>query len=60
VNSSGRPNLCSSGINGVWIYIQEDAHVSMRISELRKTAHEMGLSVDGSREMLIAAIKDNL
>jgi hypothetical protein len=30
---------------------------SMRISELRREAHEKGLNVDGSREMLIAAIK---
>ena len=30
---------------------------AMRISELRKRAHEKGLNVDGSREMLIAAFK---
>jgi hypothetical protein len=30
---------------------------SMRISELRQEAHEKGLIVDGSREMLIAALK---
>jgi hypothetical protein len=30
---------------------------SMRISELRQESHEKGLSVDGSREMLIAALK---
>jgi hypothetical protein len=30
---------------------------AMRISELRKRAHEKGLNVDGSREMLIAALK---
>ena len=30
---------------------------SMRVSELRKRAHEKGLDVDGSREMLIAALK---
>ena len=30
---------------------------SMRISELRKRAHEKGLNVDGSREMLIAALE---
>jgi hypothetical protein len=29
---------------------------SLRISELRKKAHEKGLNVDGSREMLIAAL----
>ncbi|EJK60040.1 hypothetical protein THAOC_19677 [Thalassiosira oceanica] len=31
----------------------------MRVSQLRKLAHEKGLSVDGSREMLINAIKEN-
>jgi hypothetical protein len=30
---------------------------SLRISELRKRAHEKGLNVDGSREMLIAALE---
>jgi hypothetical protein len=30
---------------------------AMRISELRKMAHEKGINVDGSREMLIAALK---
>jgi len=30
---------------------------SMRISELRQEAHKRGLNVDGSREMLIAALK---
>ena len=29
----------------------------MRISESRKMAHDKGLDVDGSREMLIDAIK---
>jgi hypothetical protein len=29
----------------------------MRISELRQEAHKKGLNVDGSREMLIAALK---
>ncbi len=32
-------------------------YYSLRISELRKMAHENGLNVDGSREMLIAALK---
>ncbi|EJK77741.1 hypothetical protein THAOC_00407 [Thalassiosira oceanica] len=32
---------------------------TMRVSQLRKLAHEKGLSVDGSREMLIDAIKDD-
>jgi hypothetical protein len=32
---------------------------AMRISELRQRAHEKGLEVDGSREMLIAALKEN-
>jgi hypothetical protein len=30
----------------------------MRVSELRRKAHEKGLNVDGSREMLIAALKE--
>ena len=30
---------------------------ALRISELRKLAHEKGLNIDGSREMLIAALK---
>jgi hypothetical protein len=29
----------------------------MRISELRKRSYEKGLNVDGSREMLIAALE---
>ena len=29
----------------------------MRISELRQESHKKGLNVDGSREMLIAALK---
>jgi hypothetical protein len=32
-------------------------YYSLRISELRKMAHKNGLNVDGSREMLIAALK---
>ena len=31
---------------------------AMRINELRWKAHEKGLNVDGSREMLIAALKE--
>jgi hypothetical protein len=31
---------------------------SMRICELRRESHEKGLNVDGSREMLIAALKE--
>ena len=30
---------------------------TMRVSELRRLAHEKGLNVDGSREMLIASLK---
>jgi len=30
---------------------------TMRISELRQKAHEKGIDVDGSREMLISALK---
>jgi len=35
----------------------ENKFASMRVSELRKKAHENGLNVDGSREMLISAIE---
>jgi hypothetical protein len=35
----------------------EHQFATMRISELRQKAHEKGLEVDGSREMLIAALK---
>ena len=35
----------------------EDKLMAMRISDLRKKAHGMGLEVDGSREMLIATIQ---
>ena len=35
----------------------ENKFASMRVSELRKKAHENGLHVDGSREMLITAIQ---
>jgi len=34
----------------------ESQYDSLRISELRKKSHERGLNVDGSREMLIAAL----
>ena len=30
----------------------------MRVNDLRWRAHEIGLDVDGSREMLIAALKE--
>ena len=36
-----------------------DTFSTMRVSQLRQLAHEKGLSVDGSREMLITAIKDS-
>jgi hypothetical protein len=35
----------------------ENLFTTMRISELRQKAHEKGLDVDGSREMLIAALE---
>ena len=35
----------------------ESQYDYLRISELRKRAHEKGLNVDGSREMLIAALE---
>jgi len=34
--------------------------IAMRISELRRKAHEKELNVDGSREMLIAALEKDL
>jgi hypothetical protein len=37
--------------------IGENEYNTMRISELRRMVHARGLDVDGSREMLIAAIK---
>ena len=36
-----------------------DTFCTMRVSQLRQLAHEKGLSVDGSREMLIDAIKEH-
>ena len=36
---------------------QFDQFTTMRVTELRQKAHEKGLNVDGSREMLIAALK---
>jgi hypothetical protein len=35
----------------------ESQYDSLRISELRKKSYEKGLNVDGSREMLIAALE---
>jgi hypothetical protein len=35
----------------------ENLFTTMRISELRQKAYEKGLEVDGSREILIAALK---
>jgi len=35
----------------------ESQYNAMRISELRKRSYEKGLNVDGSREMLIAALE---
>jgi hypothetical protein len=36
----------------------EDKYSTMRVSALRRKCHENGLNVDGSREMLIAALKE--
>ena len=38
---------------------KEDQFSTMRISDLRRKVHERGLDVDGSREMLIATLKEN-
>jgi len=37
----------------------EDEFFTMRITELRRKVHEKGLEVDGSREMLIASLKES-
>lgn len=42
----------SDGVGG-------DEFIIMRISDLRKKLHEKGLDIDGSRETLIAALKEN-
>ena len=47
----GERNVGGSDVN------VDNQYDSLRISELRKRAHEKGLNVDGSREMLIAALK---
>jgi hypothetical protein len=46
-----------SGVSGGGDSNNNSRFSSMRISELRRESHEMGLNVDGSREMLIAALK---
>ena len=38
---------------------KEDQFSIMRICDLRRKVHERGLDVDGSREMLIAALKED-
>jgi hypothetical protein len=42
--------------NGTNVHV-DNQYNALRINELRKMAHENGLNVDGSREMLIAALK---
>ena len=42
--------------NGPNVHV-DNHYNALRISELRKMAHKKGLNVDGSREMLIAALK---
>ena len=37
----------------------DDQLCTMRISDLRRKVHEKGLDVDGSREMLIASLKES-
>jgi hypothetical protein len=51
--SRGKKNLVSGGGDGD----NKSRFNSMRISELRRESHKKGLNVDGSREMLIAALK---
>jgi hypothetical protein len=44
--------------NGAATVLHVDSQYnSLRIGELRKLAHEKGLNIDGSREMLVAALK---
>jgi hypothetical protein len=43
--------------NGTNVHV-DNQYNALRISELRKRAHEKGLNVDGSRETLIAALKE--
>ena len=38
----------------------EDTYSMMRVSALHQKCHENGLNVDGSREMLIAALKERI
>ena len=45
------------GVSGGGDGDNESHFNSMRISELHRESHEKGLNVDGSREMLIAALK---
>jgi predicted amino acid-binding ACT domain protein len=47
-----------SGVSGGEDSNNDSRFNSMRISELRRESHEKGLNVDGSREMLIAALKE--
>jgi hypothetical protein len=42
--------------NGTNVHV-DNQYNALRISELRQRAHEKGFNVDGSREMLIAALK---
>jgi hypothetical protein len=45
------------GVSGGGDGDNESCFNFMRISELRQEAHKKGFNVDGSREMLIAALK---
>jgi hypothetical protein len=42
--------------NGTNVHV-DNQYNALRISELRQRAHEKGLNIDGSRELLIAALK---
>jgi len=46
--------------NAVPSACEGDQYITMRVSELRSKADAKGLDVDGSREMLIAALKQSL
>jgi hypothetical protein len=45
--------------NAVPSACEGDQYITMSVSELRSKADKKGLDVDGSREMLIAALKQS-
>ena len=45
--------------NGNYNASEKDRWCTMRVSDLRRRVHEKGLDVDGSRDTLIAALKEH-